>query len=241
MEKLKCLLDGVERDFENGLQLLSQSAVSDKFTTIIRNLKDKLGKDSRTAKLWIQYLDYIQVVKNFIRGERTGNWSLHLQSVSKMLNLFAATGHIHNAKCALLYLQQMLALEIQYPWVHAKFQEGYHTVRRSSRYWAGLWTDLIIEQVLMRSIKSRGGLTRGSGVHESARTVWINTAHRCSTIHEALSKLTNTVHRTSEQHAEIGASRQKRDNKDLETVMEWFKENSPFDVSHQELWSLESV
>ena len=68
MEKLKCLLDGVERDFENGLQLLSQSAVFDKFTTIIRNLKDKLGKDSRTAKLWIQYLDYIQVVKNFIRG-----------------------------------------------------------------------------------------------------------------------------------------------------------------------------
>ena len=153
MEKLKCLLDGVERDFENGLQLLSQSAVFDKFTTIIRNLKDKLGKDSRTAKLWIQYLDYIQVVKNFIRGERTGNWSLHLQSVSKMLNLFAATGHIHYAKCARLYLQQMLALEIQYPWVHAKFQEGYHTVRRSSRYWAGLWTDLIIEQVLMRSIK----------------------------------------------------------------------------------------
>ena len=83
-------------------------------------------------------------------------------------------------------------------------------------------------------------MTRGSGVHESARTVWINTAHRCSTIHEALSKLTNTVHRTSEQHAEIGASRQKRDNKDLETVMEWFKENSPFDVSHQELRSLES-
>ena len=75
---------------------------------------------------------------------------------------------------------------------------------------------------------------------ESARTVWINTVHRCSTIHEALSKLTNTVHRTSEQHAEIGASRQKRDNQDLETVIEWFQENNPFDVSHQELRSLES-
>ena len=240
MENLEYLLDGVEKDFENGLQLLSQSSVFKKYTIIIKNLKDKLAAGSRTARLWIQYLDYIQVVKDFIRAERTGNWSLHLQSVSNMLNLFAATGHIHYAKSARLYLQQMLALEDQYPWVHAKFQEGYHTVRRSSRYWAGLWTDLIIEQVLMRSIKSRGGLTRGSGVHESVRTVWINTAHRCSAIHEALSKLTNTVHRTSEQHAELGASRLNRDIKDLEKVIEWFKENSPFDMRHQELRSLES-
>ena len=40
---------------------------------------------------------------------------------------------------------------------------GLFVCRRSHQYWAGLWPDLSIEQVMMRAIKSRGGLTRGSG------------------------------------------------------------------------------
>ena len=39
--------------------------------------------------------------------------------------------------------------------------EGYHVVRRSDAYWAGLSTDLVIEQELMRSVKTTGGLTHG--------------------------------------------------------------------------------
>ena len=78
-----------------------------------------------------------------------------------MLNLFAATGHIHYAKSARLYQQKMIILEFDFPWVHNKFvSEGYQTVIRSSRFWAGLWTDGTIEEVMMSSIKRRGGLTR---------------------------------------------------------------------------------
>ena len=40
-------------------------------------------------------------------------------------------------------------------------------------YWAGLSTDLVIEQVLMRSIKSTGGLTRGRGMAEIQRLLWL--------------------------------------------------------------------
>ena len=39
------------------------------------------------------------------------------------------------------------------------------TLCRSDRYWAGFSTDLVIEQVLMRSIKTTGGLTRGRGIN----------------------------------------------------------------------------
>ena len=50
-----------------------------------------------------------------------------------------------------------------YPWVYKCFTDhGLHTIRRSDRFWAGLLKDLIIEQVMMRSLKSRGGLTRGA-------------------------------------------------------------------------------
>ena len=112
--------------------------------------KNKLKEKSRTAKFWVQYLDYINILKIFIRAERTGNWNLHRIAVSRLINLFDATGYVHYAKCARLYLQNMPELETNYPWVYMNFAtHGYHTVRRSDCHWAGLWSDLIIEQVVM--------------------------------------------------------------------------------------------
>ena len=61
--------------------------------------------------------------------------------------------------------------------------EKHFTVRRSDRNWAGLWTDLTIEQVLMKSIKSRGGLARGRGMSEETRLLWIRSMHQCASIH----------------------------------------------------------
>ena len=151
---------------------------------VITSYEEMLAGKSRTAKLWLQYIEYVEILKLFIHGERTGNWNMHLVAVGKMLNLFAATGHINYAKSSRLYLQQMLELPIDHPWLNDCFLQGYHTVRRSNRYWAGLWTDLIIEQVMMRSIKSRGGLTRGRGLIETVRLQWIYSMHKCAEIHD---------------------------------------------------------
>ena len=150
------------------------------------------------ACLWIQYLDYISTIKLFIRASRTGNWNLHLEFVRWMLDLFAASGHIHYAKSARLYLQNMLELPSSYPWVYKRFNtDGYHVIRCSDRFWAGLWSDLVIEQLLMRSLKSRGGLTRGIGVTESVRIMWTNNIHRCADMHNAMTTLTGHQHKTS--------------------------------------------
>ena len=73
------------------------------------------------------------------------------------------------AKSARFYVQEMRKLLSTHPWLHQKFVQLYHTVRRSERLWAGLWTHIVIEQVLMRSLKSPGGLTRGRGMTESVR------------------------------------------------------------------------
>ena len=50
----------------------------------------------------------------------------------------------------------MLELEINYPWVYTHFTEHrYHTARRSDKYWAGLWSNLITGQVLMKDKHER--------------------------------------------------------------------------------------
>ena len=171
--------------------------------------------------------------------ERTGDWNLHLVSVSKMLNLFAATGHINYAKSARLYLQQMIELPHKHPWLHKCFQDhGLHVVRRTSRFWAGLWTDLTIEQVMMRSVKSRGGLTRGRGVTETVLLQWIYSMHKCAAVHDAMTSLTDAKHKTSEQHTELGESRSSRDYHDLCTIQAWFDKHEPFDINEPRLRSL---
>jgi len=63
-----------------------------------------LTAQSRTAKLWFQYLGYITVFKDFITSERLANWEGHLLAVSKLLNLFADTGHHHcGADCGQIW------------------------------------------------------------------------------------------------------------------------------------------
>ena len=63
-----------------------------------------------------------------------------------------------------IYPQKIETLCDDHPDVYANFITVFHVVRRSDRYCAGLSTDLIIEQVLMRSIKTSGGLTHGKGL-----------------------------------------------------------------------------
>ena len=93
--------------------------------------KTLLVEQSPTAKLWLQYIEYIETLKLFIRAERSGNWSLHLVAVTRMLNLFAATSHINYAKSARLYLQLMLELPKDFPWLHKMFiNQGFHAVRK---------------------------------------------------------------------------------------------------------------
>ena len=64
--------------------------------------------------------------------------------------------------------------------------EGYHVVRRIDMFWAGLSTDLFIEQVLIRNIKTHGGLTRGKGMTENQRFVWVLSMPVCASINETM-------------------------------------------------------
>ena len=138
-KKLRNHVDSIMNDKNNALDIITESKQLTALNDNIQMIKDKLCTVSRTAKLWVQLLSYINILKLFIRAERTGNWNLHLVCLSKMINLFAASGHINYAKCASPHLQNMLELPTKYPWVHTKFsQHGYHTVRRTNTYWAGL-------------------------------------------------------------------------------------------------------
>ena len=128
VKELKVLVASAMNDTNTAVDYLLNSKEIKVLTKNIQYLKDKLSATSRTAKLWIQHLDYVQVLKLFMRAERTGNWSLHFVALSKMINVFAATGHINYAKCARVHLQNICT---NIPWAYSNFAEhGYHTEKK---------------------------------------------------------------------------------------------------------------
>ena len=85
----------------------------------------------------------------------------------------------------------MSQLEDEHPDVYHHFLHGLHMVRRSNHLWADLSTDLVIEQVLMRTLKTSGGLTRGRGVTEQQHLTWVMAMPVCAEV--------NKVSRTSQE------------------------------------------
>ena len=151
----------------------------------------------------------------FIKAERTGDWTLHLQTVQEMLPYLAASGHNLYAKSARIYLQHMTELQQMHPQIYEKFCQGFHIVRRTNRYWGGLSTDLIIEQVLMLSLKTSGRLTRGRGMTEIQRLIWLMSMPACAEINLAMQELNSVNFTTSEQHNDLSKTRQDQVTKAL--------------------------
>ena len=238
IEEIKALLDDVLGGKATRADI-GNSRVLQSICSKIEMRKSILATISQTARLWIQYADYIDVVKLFITAARIGDWHLHLLAAEKMLNLFAATGHVHYVKSTRPYLQLVYDLSETSPWLYNKFaEEGYHTIRRSKRYWSGLWSDLAIEQVMLKSLKSRGGLTTGRGMTERVRHQWVHSMHRCSSVHYAMTVLTGLGTKSSEQHEKIGSSKCERDRDDMTNIIEWFTQHEPFDMNVSSLRSL---
>ncbi|GFO01027.1 hypothetical protein PoB_002753200 [Plakobranchus ocellatus] len=157
---------------------------------------------SCTSRLWLQYMEMLDIFRRFIKVERTGNWNLHLYSMKEMLRYLTASEHSLYAKSVYIYLQQMQTLQEQHPEVFSAFSAGYHVLRRSDRFWAELSTDLVIEQTLMRSMKSVRGLARGRDMGDSQLTQWLLSRPACADMHSSMQEVTGSENRTSGQHAE---------------------------------------
>ena len=160
----------------------------------------------------------VEMARILIKADRTGSWLMHLQAVSNCLPVFAAAGHFSYLRSAHYYLQQMSDLEETHPDVHQKFLDGFHVVRRSNQCWAGLSSDLVIEQTLMRSLKSIGGLTHGSGMTEDMRNLWTLSAPVTSEYNSAMQDFTDLTYTTSPQHKDSTEALIKRDASDLDKI-----------------------
>lgn len=120
----------------------------------------------------------VSIAKEFIRSERMGDWQDHLNCVKEMLLYFHSSGHFSYAKSAQLYYQDMLQLKkFMNPSVYRRFTNGFSTIRRSDKLACGTSTDMVIEQSMMKSMKTNGGISRGRSTKESVISKWVYGTH----------------------------------------------------------------
>ena len=223
-----CMLFNSLMSKKKSVEEIIHSETLSEIKDCVHNKGLQVKESSRTAALWLQYMEMVDILRQFIKAERTANWELHLQTVNKMLPYFAASGHNNYLKCAYLYLQTMTDLPKQHPDVYQSFLSGLHVVRRSDRFWAGLPTDLVIEQVLMRSLKTSGGLTRGSGMTEQQRMTWLLSMPACAETNQTMQEVTGIQYNSGEQNKDMSVARQQRDMKDTITILTTLSQRNPF-------------
>ena len=105
-----------------------------------------------------------------------------------------------------------------------------YAIRRTDNYWCALESDTAIECLLMRSIKSRTGLTRGSGMTEFRRNVWLGSAPVVAAVREDVRILTGGQRESFDQHKECGRSRMSIDKNHAAKFLSFFASNNPFHV-----------
>ena len=145
----------------------------------------------------------------------------------------AAAGHDKYVLAVLKYLQDVKNL---CPCLEKKYKEGAFTICRNDKlFWSGTFTDQIIEQTLMRSAKTQGGLINITH-NDAARTKWLLSSHIVANYTEALRDLTGVTTGTwSEQHRDVQASRRKENSQHLRNFIDFLDTHNPFKAPENKL------
>ncbi|KAJ8886827.1 hypothetical protein PR048_013039 [Dryococelus australis] len=164
----------------------------------------------------------------FIWAERVGDWDLHLFCVKSMLPVCMLQDI-----CIMRNQIEELPSSLMPPLEYTRFvQEGAFTLKGEDMSSdPETWSDMVIEQNIIHSMKVKGGLTSGRGFSENVFTQWILSGSRSLKLCDALEKLCSISNTSSEQHVELRDSRRSTDDRDIKKFLAWFSAHPPSQMS----------
>ncbi|XP_078353866.1 uncharacterized protein LOC144638547 [Oculina patagonica] len=212
------------------------------FLAIFHLYKEYCKEDNGPLKLfWNSYLEMVEVLLNFVRATREGNWGLNLESIKEMLPSFFAYDHTNYARYLPVYVAHMMLLPETHPEAHNLLVHGDFGVQRSTSHgFSQMPVDQTIEQTLNRSTKTKGGIV-GFSLRKGAVQRWMVTAHSRAAFVDKCREMTTGVQESQRRlHKETSPARMKRDEEDVKKVFEVIRNwRNPFEPS-TELLSISS-
>ena len=100
---------------------------------------------------------------------------------------------------------------------------------------------MTIAQVLMRSLKTTGGLTRGRGISPSTIAKWVHSMPATSRVIDDKDTFSGVVCVKSEQHVDLRESSQTPDHVDTATLLTWLNLHNPFQRRGALLWTMSTM
>ncbi|CAB4001853.1 Hypothetical predicted protein [Paramuricea clavata] len=134
------------------------------------------GSLGPTASVWSSFLQMVQILLDFAKSIKLGDWKLHLQSTENMLPWMFAYDRPNYARFLTYYLVSMKKLPETHLHIHQQFEAGHFSVRRQQGKFNKIPSDQAIEQTINRQQKCAGGII-GFSTSEGTVQRWALTSH----------------------------------------------------------------
>ena len=134
------------------------------------------GSLGPTASVWSSFLQMVQILFDFARSIKLGNWTLHLQATENMLPWMFAYDRPNYARLLTYYTAIMQKLPETHPQIHQQFEAGHFSVRRKCGRFNKIPPDQVIEQTINKEQKCARGII-GFSTTEGTVQRWSLTSH----------------------------------------------------------------
>ena len=135
--------------------------------------KKRLLKNSPTFKYWTTCKNFLLLACRFIRGQRSGNWNLTINSLKLICRWCFVFGRTNYARWLPVFLRDMLLLESRHPLVFKAFNHGLFVIQRSNTNLSMMALDRNHEHCI-KFLKEEGGPTGLYGDEEEKDVIEIS-------------------------------------------------------------------
>ncbi|XP_066920335.1 uncharacterized protein [Clytia hemisphaerica] len=201
------------------LEALSAVFDDTEFIELIE-LHEKVLKNERgpTSTFWYSFIEMMDILFNFQRSIKLGDWNLHLETTKKMIPWFFAYDRPNYSRFFTYYWSDMVQLPTSHPNIYEEFKNGNFAVQRTCGKFNKVPSDQAIEQTINRDQKCHGGI---KGYSTSPGTIqrWVLTSHIAS---KCINDIENSFGKTKKPTIpkDLGKSRHTFNNCTVEKAYE---------------------
>ena len=163
-------------------------------------------------------MNMVEILLDFIRAERDGNWTLHLEAFAAMLAWLTIYDHTNYARWGPMYLADMKLLEMTAPEVYAEFMQGNFVVKRTKRRFNQVPADQATEWINKTCKMQNGLICRNDQTRDKFCVTWAERS-RISQDTRYLFNLEDEEEETTFTRSDSLPSQVKRDADDVKKLI----------------------
>jgi hypothetical protein len=203
-------------------------------------------KDSETFNYWCTVEELLLTNMRLLRGQRSGDWLLTLDSCRELCPWLMAFGHVNYGRWMPVWLKDMADLSHQHPAIYDAFMGGMFCVQRSQHKFSLMAMDQSHEHTI-KHLKEDGGTWGLFGQEEQKTVIELSRPEvlRIAEEFENASQNVNktAVHHTTPEHPESTAASQRKFLMHLQVLLGLVERNliiNPFADHEKNLITLDT-